>query len=167
MFGTFDDSHPPTARHRLSHTARIAVIATTVAMGGVAMAVTATPSSAAACNGYVGLTFDDGPDRQHQRPAQRAAQQRRAGHDVQRRPERPEQPVGGAGPGRGRHVGRQPQLEPPPHDLAEPGPDAVRAVPDQSAIQSATGAPRGCSARRTGRPTAPSSRSPRRSACAR
>ena len=61
MFGTFGDSHPPTALHRLSLTARLAVIAATVALGGVAMAVTAGPSGAPACNGYVGLTFDDGP----------------------------------------------------------------------------------------------------------
>ena len=46
---------------RPRHTARIAVIATAVAIGGIAVAVTASPSSAAACNGYVGLTFDDGP----------------------------------------------------------------------------------------------------------
>ncbi|GIH03977.1 hypothetical protein Rhe02_20440 [Rhizocola hellebori] len=44
-----------------SRTARLAVLAVTVAMGGVAMALTATPSSAATCNGYVGLTYDDGP----------------------------------------------------------------------------------------------------------
>jgi peptidoglycan/xylan/chitin deacetylase (PgdA/CDA1 family) len=57
----FRDSDPPTARRRLRHTARLAVIAATVAMGGVALAVSAGPSSAATCNGYVGLTFDDGP----------------------------------------------------------------------------------------------------------
>jgi len=45
----------------LSRSVRLSVLATIVAMGGVAMAVTATPSSAATCNGYVGLTFDDGP----------------------------------------------------------------------------------------------------------
>ncbi|MEJ3748047.1 polysaccharide deacetylase family protein [Actinomycetes bacterium KLBMP 9797] len=38
-----------------------AVLVAAVAMSGVAIAVTAPPSSAAACNGYVGLTFDDGP----------------------------------------------------------------------------------------------------------
>ena len=41
--------------------AALAVLATAVAMGGVVIAATATPSSAATCNGYVGLTFDDGP----------------------------------------------------------------------------------------------------------
>ena len=41
--------------------ARLAVIATAVAIGGVAITVTATPAGAATCNGYVGLTFDDGP----------------------------------------------------------------------------------------------------------
>ncbi|MGN9911558.1 polysaccharide deacetylase family protein [Phytohabitans sp. LJ34] len=46
---------------RLGHTARLAVLATAIAMGGVAIATAAVPSSAAACNGYVGLTFDDGP----------------------------------------------------------------------------------------------------------
>ncbi len=61
MFGKLDKPRPPTAPGRRSHIVRLAVIATTVAMGGVAIAVVATPSSAAACNGYVGLTFDDGP----------------------------------------------------------------------------------------------------------
>jgi endo-1,4-beta-xylanase len=42
-------------------TIRLAVLALTVAMGAVALAFTATPSNAATCNGYVGLTFDDGP----------------------------------------------------------------------------------------------------------
>ncbi|GAA4720604.1 polysaccharide deacetylase family protein [Phytohabitans rumicis] len=57
----FDKPRPPTASRRLNHTARLAVLAAAVAMGGVAVTVTPTPSSAAACNGYVGLTFDDGP----------------------------------------------------------------------------------------------------------
>ncbi|MET8121923.1 polysaccharide deacetylase family protein [Micromonospora sp. NPDC005189] len=39
----------------------LAVLATTVATCGVVLAATSTPSSAATCNGYVGLTFDDGP----------------------------------------------------------------------------------------------------------
>ena len=42
-------------------TAKLAVLAATVAMGAFALALTATPSSAATCNGYVGITFDDGP----------------------------------------------------------------------------------------------------------
>ncbi|GIF51461.1 polysaccharide deacetylase [Asanoa ferruginea] len=42
----------------LRHVIRLAVVATAVAIGGVAVAA---PSSAATCNGYVGLTFDDGP----------------------------------------------------------------------------------------------------------
>jgi peptidoglycan/xylan/chitin deacetylase (PgdA/CDA1 family) len=42
----------------LRHVIRLAVIATAVAIGGVAIAA---PSNAATCNGYVGLTFDDGP----------------------------------------------------------------------------------------------------------
>ncbi len=58
MFGNFRSHLAP---HWRSHTARLAVLATTVALGGVVMAVAATPSSAATCNGYVGLTFDDGP----------------------------------------------------------------------------------------------------------
>ncbi|MET8306708.1 polysaccharide deacetylase family protein [Micromonospora sp. NPDC005173] len=41
--------------------AALSVLATAIAMCGVVIAATATPSSAAACNGYVGLTFDDGP----------------------------------------------------------------------------------------------------------
>ncbi|MBM0230798.1 polysaccharide deacetylase family protein [Micromonospora sp. STR1_7] len=39
----------------------LAILATAVATCGVVVAATATPSSAATCNGYVGLTFDDGP----------------------------------------------------------------------------------------------------------
>ncbi|MGC4805950.1 polysaccharide deacetylase family protein [Micromonospora sp. DT233] len=50
-------SPPRTSRRAL----RLAVLATTVALGATGVAVAATPSSAAACNGYVGLTFDDGP----------------------------------------------------------------------------------------------------------
>jgi peptidoglycan/xylan/chitin deacetylase (PgdA/CDA1 family) len=42
----------------------LAVAALTVA-GTVAFTVTATPSRAATCNGYVGLTFDDGPSNDH------------------------------------------------------------------------------------------------------
>ncbi|GAA4455430.1 polysaccharide deacetylase family protein [Phytohabitans houttuyneae] len=61
MFGRLGSTHPPAGSRRLAHTARLAALATAVAMGGVAIAVTAAPSSAAACNGYVGLTFDDGP----------------------------------------------------------------------------------------------------------
>ncbi|GAA1853036.1 polysaccharide deacetylase family protein [Asanoa iriomotensis] len=38
-------------------TVRLAVVVAAIALGGVA----ATPASAATCNGYVGLTFDDGP----------------------------------------------------------------------------------------------------------
>ncbi|GIG92202.1 polysaccharide deacetylase family protein [Plantactinospora endophytica] len=61
MFGKLDRPRPPTTPRRLGHIARLAVVATTVATTGVAVAVVASPSSAAACNGYVGLTFDDGP----------------------------------------------------------------------------------------------------------
>ncbi|WP_230395310.1 polysaccharide deacetylase family protein, partial [Plantactinospora alkalitolerans] len=61
MFGKLDKPRPPTTSGWASHVARLAVLATTVAMGSVAIAVVASPSSAAACNGYVGLTFDDGP----------------------------------------------------------------------------------------------------------
>jgi endo-1,4-beta-xylanase len=35
--------------------------ASSVAVGVVAFPVNAIPSHAAACNGYVGLNFDDGP----------------------------------------------------------------------------------------------------------
>jgi hypothetical protein len=36
-------------------------VAATLLAGTVASTVAATPSRAATCNGYVGLTFDDGP----------------------------------------------------------------------------------------------------------
>ncbi|AVT38484.1 polysaccharide deacetylase family protein [Plantactinospora sp. BB1] len=61
MFGKLAKPRPPTTRGWLGHLVRLAVVATTVATGGVAVAVVGSPSSAAACNGYVGLTFDDGP----------------------------------------------------------------------------------------------------------
>jgi endo-1,4-beta-xylanase len=61
MFGKLRSPRPPTGSRRSVHTARLAALATAIAMGGVAIAVTAPASSAAACNGYVGLTFDDGP----------------------------------------------------------------------------------------------------------
>src|SRR5690349_18577588 len=58
----FGNSRPSTARNQLGRTARLALVAATVATSGVAIAVTvAAPSSAATCNGYVGITFDDGP----------------------------------------------------------------------------------------------------------
>ncbi|GIF76519.1 polysaccharide deacetylase family protein [Asanoa siamensis] len=44
---------------RLRNTARLAMVATVVALGG--LVTTATPAAAATCDGYVGLTFDDGP----------------------------------------------------------------------------------------------------------
>jgi endo-1,4-beta-xylanase len=62
MFGKLDKRRPPTSPGWGGHiVARLAVLVTTVAMGGVAIGVVASPSNAAACNGYVGLTFDDGP----------------------------------------------------------------------------------------------------------
>jgi len=61
MFGKLRGPRPPTTSRRSRHTARLAVLATAVAVGGIAIAAVAAPSSAAACNGYVGLTFDDGP----------------------------------------------------------------------------------------------------------
>lgn len=62
MFGRLGTPRPPTAARRpRRHTARLAVVATAVALGAVGIAVAAPPSSAAVCNGYVGLTFDDGP----------------------------------------------------------------------------------------------------------
>lgn len=41
--------------------AALSILATAVATCGIVVVATATPSSAATCNGYVGLTFDDGP----------------------------------------------------------------------------------------------------------
>ncbi|MEV6797500.1 polysaccharide deacetylase family protein [Micromonospora rifamycinica] len=55
--GTRRPSVPRASRRAV----RLAALATAVALGAVGLAVAATPSSAAACNGYVGLTFDDGP----------------------------------------------------------------------------------------------------------
>ncbi|MET7670867.1 polysaccharide deacetylase family protein [Micromonospora luteifusca] len=52
---------PGTALRSRRLRAALAVLTTAVAMCGVVLAATSTPSSAATCNGYVGLTFDDGP----------------------------------------------------------------------------------------------------------
>lgn len=41
------------------------VVAATVAASTVAFTVAALPSQAATCNGYVGITFDDGPSNDH------------------------------------------------------------------------------------------------------
>ncbi|SCG42125.1 polysaccharide deacetylase family protein [Micromonospora humi] len=51
----------PSAPRTSRLTVRMAVLASTVALSAAGLAVAATPSSAATCNGYVGLTFDDGP----------------------------------------------------------------------------------------------------------
>ncbi|MFF3854771.1 polysaccharide deacetylase family protein [Micromonospora sp. NPDC002575] len=62
MFASISGPRRPSPPRPLRHARRLAVLATTVALGAAAgLTVAATPSSAAACNGYVGLTFDDGP----------------------------------------------------------------------------------------------------------
>ena len=61
MFGRSGGSRPRTGPHWLTHTTRLAALATVMATGVVGIAATAAPSSAATCSGYVGLTFDDGP----------------------------------------------------------------------------------------------------------
>ena len=45
--------------------AKITTVALVVATTGVAVAALDTPAQAATCNGYVGLTFDDGPSNDH------------------------------------------------------------------------------------------------------
>ena len=63
------------------------------------------------------------------------------------------------------HVDRQPQLDPPAHDPAQHGADAARRSARPSRRSSRPPAPRrGCSGRRTARPTPPCSRSRRSSA---
>ena len=44
---------------------RSLAVATLAAAGTIALTVSAAPSQAATCNGYVGLTFDDGPSNDH------------------------------------------------------------------------------------------------------
>ncbi|MFI6130074.1 polysaccharide deacetylase family protein [Micromonospora sp. NPDC051141] len=61
MNASIGGSRRPSAPRTTRLTVRLAVLASTVALGAVGLAVAATPSSAATCNGYVGLTFDDGP----------------------------------------------------------------------------------------------------------
>lgn len=58
MFGS---PRPAGTPYPARHTTRMVALAATVAVTGIGIAVTATPSSAVTCNGYVGLTFDDGP----------------------------------------------------------------------------------------------------------
>ncbi|WP_229404998.1 polysaccharide deacetylase family protein [Micromonospora sp. NBRC 110038] len=62
MFASISGPRRPSPPRAARHARRLAVLATAVALGAAAgLTVAATPSSAAACNGYVGLTFDDGP----------------------------------------------------------------------------------------------------------
>jgi len=60
MYASIGGSRRPSAP-RTSRLTRLAVLASAVALSAAGLAVAATPSSAATCNGYVGLTFDDGP----------------------------------------------------------------------------------------------------------
>ncbi len=92
--------------------------------------VGAAPAQAAACNGYVALTFDDGPATGSTMNLLNALKQNglratmfNQGQNAAANP-LPGQGAGGRG-----HVGRQPQLHPPPHDPAEPGPDGVGDLP--------------------------------------
>ncbi|WFE32741.1 polysaccharide deacetylase family protein [Micromonospora sp. WMMD975] len=61
MYVSIGGSGRPSAARKSRLTVRLAVLASTVALSAAGLAVAATPSSAATCNGYVGLTFDDGP----------------------------------------------------------------------------------------------------------
>ncbi|MBY8873736.1 polysaccharide deacetylase family protein [Micromonospora sp. PLK6-60] len=61
MYASIGGSRRPSAPRTSRLTVRLAVLASTMALSAAGLAVAATPSSAAACNGYVGLTFDDGP----------------------------------------------------------------------------------------------------------
>ncbi|MEU8070998.1 MULTISPECIES: polysaccharide deacetylase family protein [unclassified Micromonospora] len=60
MYSSIGGSRRPSTP-RTSRLTRLAVLASAVALSAAGLAVAATPSSAAVCNGYVGLTFDDGP----------------------------------------------------------------------------------------------------------
>ncbi|MEV5630721.1 polysaccharide deacetylase family protein [Micromonospora tulbaghiae] len=60
MYASIGGSRRPSVP-RTSRLTRLAVLASTVVLSAAGLAVAATPSSAATCNGYVGLTFDDGP----------------------------------------------------------------------------------------------------------
>jgi len=53
---------PDTRRFMRAALAAILVVVGTFAAAAIAITVAATPSQAATCNGYVGLTFDDGPN---------------------------------------------------------------------------------------------------------
>jgi peptidoglycan/xylan/chitin deacetylase (PgdA/CDA1 family) len=61
MYASIGASRRPSAPRTSRLTVRLAALASTVALSATGLAVAATPSSAATCNGYVGLTFDDGP----------------------------------------------------------------------------------------------------------
>ncbi|MEU6024569.1 polysaccharide deacetylase family protein [Micromonospora sp. NPDC047134] len=62
MYESIGGSRRPSAPRKSRLTFRLAALASTVALSAVGLAVAATPSSAAVCNGYVALTFDDGPN---------------------------------------------------------------------------------------------------------
>ena len=136
--------------------------------GGSAVAVTvaAPASSAATCNGYVGITFDDGPTgntstllntlRSNGLRATMFNDRARTSRTTRRR----SRPQVAAGMWIGNHSWNHPHMT-----QHEPGADAVRAVaaPSRQSSRHRHRA-RSCSARRTGRPTPPSSRSRRSSA---
>lgn len=61
MYASIGGFRRPSTPRTSRLTVRLAVLASTVALSAAGLAVAATPSSAAVCNGYVGLTFDDGP----------------------------------------------------------------------------------------------------------
>ncbi|WP_238360460.1 polysaccharide deacetylase family protein [Micromonospora fiedleri] len=62
MYASIGGSRRPSAPRKSRLTVRLAALASTVALSATGLAVAATPSSAAVCDGYVGITFDDGPN---------------------------------------------------------------------------------------------------------
>ena len=87
----------------------------------------ATPSHAATCNGYVGLTFDDGPSNDHTPSLLNALRQNGLRATMFNEGQYAAAvPVPGPGRGQRRHVGRQPQLHPPAPDPAEPVADGSK-----------------------------------------
>ncbi|GAA0374097.1 hypothetical protein GCM10009541_15690 [Micromonospora gifhornensis] len=62
MYASIGGSRRPSAPRKSRLAVRLTALASTVALSAVGLAVAATPSSAAVCNGYVALTFDDGPN---------------------------------------------------------------------------------------------------------
>lgn len=140
---------PPALR---SLVARLAVLA--LAVAGTAV-IDAAPSQAATCNGYVGLTFDDGPSNDHTPAVLGALKQNglRATmfNEGQYAASYPSQVA--AEVNAGMWVGNHSYTHPHLVQQSQSAIDSEVSRTQQAIANAAWAARRSCSGRRTGRPT--------------